>query len=102
MVIILDNKQSIGSNRTKHNLQMKNRQECQITGIVDVKSYEPQEVVAILEDSILTVKGEKLHVSRLSVEQGELNLEGKINSLCYANHTSAAQKGENLLARMFR
>lgn len=98
----MDVRQSANTVKKVHNLQMKNRQECQITGIIDVKSYEPQEIVAILEDSILTIKGDKLHVNKLSLEQEELLLEGKINSFCYTNHASARQKGEKLLARMFK
>ena len=98
----LDARQVANAKKMSHDLQMKNRHECQITGVQDVRSYEPKEVVVITEDSILTIKGENLHVNRLSIEQGELDLEGIFQSFVYTKHTTLAQKGENLLSRMFR
>lgn len=98
----MDARQIVNSRKSVHDLQMKNRRECQITGVHDVRSYEAKEVIVVTQDSILTIKGENLHVSRLDIEQGELDLEGTFHSFAYTKHTTLAQKGENLLARMFR
>ena len=35
----------------------------------------------------LTVEGEGLHVEKLSLDVGELTLEGNIQSLCYSRET---------------
>lgn len=98
----MDTRQVANSGKMSHDLQMKNRHECQITGVQDVRSYEPKEVVVITQDSILTIKGENLHVSNLNIEKGKLDLEGTFQSFVYTKHTTLAQKGENLLSRMFR
>ena len=46
----------------------------------------------------LTVRGERLHVEKLSLDRGELTLTGEIQSLDY-DDTPAARDG--LLSRLF-
>lgn len=86
----------------KHNLEIIKRQSCHITGVVDVKEFEPQEIIIVLEDSILSLKGTDLHVDNLNIDQGELQLSGKVGSLQYTNKSSFKKKGEGLLKRMFQ
>ena len=44
----------------------------------------------------------KLDVSRLSVEKGELDIDGTIESYAYSEVNSYAKKGESMLGRLFR
>ena len=48
------------------------------------------------------IKGSDLHVKRLTLEKGEVDLEGRIDSLTYSDHTTLAAKGESLLGRLFK
>ena len=47
----------------------------------------------------LTVRGTDLHINRLSVEVGELLMEGHISSLTY---TDEPQKGGGFFSKVFR
>ena len=48
------------------------------------------------------VKGSDLHVNRLSLEKGEVDLSGTIDSVAYSEVHPAAKTGENILSRLFR
>ena len=47
---------------------------------------------------LLTVEGEGLHVEKLSLDMGELSLEGSIQSLCYSHDR---QKKGSFWSRVF-
>ena len=48
------------------------------------------------------IKGNELHVTRLSLEKGEVDLEGKIDSLAYSEITTPAAKAESFFGKLFR
>ena len=51
---------------------------------------------------MLTIRGKGLHVSRLCLEEGEVDVEGQIDSLIYSDSGRKNQKDKALLARLFR
>ena len=59
-----------------HRLNMEDRKRIDFTGITDVVSFDPVKVVLESDYGHITIKGEGLHVNRLSVEKGELDLDG--------------------------
>ena len=48
------------------------------------------------------IKGADLHVNRLSLEKGEIDLEGRIDSFQYSEVSDFKKGGESLLNRLFR
>lgn len=88
-------------NRT-HKIIMTNRHICLISGVKDVLSFDLHEVLLETEQGMLTMKGADLHVSRLSLEQGEVDVDGHIDSLVYSDVAGMGQKGESFLTRLFR
>ena len=64
---------------------------------------ETGEVVLRTEDGLLMIKGEELHVSRLTLEKGEVDIDGKIDSLTYTGgQGKKADKGTSLFRKMFQ
>lgn len=59
-----------------HSCQVQNRSSVRLTGIREVVSFDEQQAVMDTDMGLLTIKGKDLHVSRLTVEQGEVDLEG--------------------------
>ena len=49
----------------------------------------------------LVIKGEQLHVKQLDLEKGEVDLEGKVDSLTYLSKNTD-NRDESLFRRMFR
>ena len=90
-------------NRRPHRLDLMNRGTGSVTGIQDVVAFDENQIVLDTDMGLLTVKGKGLHVSRLTLEKGEVDIDGRIDSLTYSEQTaSAGSKAESLLSRLFR
>ena len=85
-----------------HRLMMQNRSALSITGIRDVVSFDENQVVMDTDLGLLTMKGKDLHVSRLTLEKGEVDVDGTIDSLVYSSNESYRKSGESLFNRLFR
>ena len=68
-----------------HNVIMEDRKSLMITGVSDVDSFDEQTVVVYTDMGELTVRGSGLHIGRLNVETGELNVTGQIYALGYTD-----------------
>lgn len=89
-------------NRGAHKINMMNRRTGSITGVTDVISFDIAEVLLETELGMLQIKGADLHVNRLSLEKGEIELEGRIDSVQYSEVSDFKKSGESLLNRLFR
>lgn len=86
---------------SSHKLMLENRQGGTVTGVRDVSSFDEKEILLVTEAGKLLIKGEQLHMKRLNLEKGEVDLEGKVDSLTYLSK-NMDKKEESLLKRMFR
>lgn len=84
-----------------HKLILYNRSSLQTTGIEDVISFDTNEIVMNTEDGLLMVRGEDLHVNHLSLEKGEVNIDGHVDSLIYSNSQKIPKHAEKGFARLF-
>lgn len=84
-----------------HKLMLEKRQGGVITGVSDVTSFDEKEILLMTGEGKLQIKGEQLHVKQLNLERGEVELEGRVDSLIYLSR-STDKKEESLLKRMFR
>ena len=66
-----------------HKLVLNNRTASLVTGVKDVLSFDLNEVLLETEQGMLMVKGTDLHVNRLSLEKGEVDLSGNIDSIAF-------------------
>ncbi|GLB28642.1 hypothetical protein LAD12857_05650 [Lacrimispora amygdalina] len=85
-----------------HRLTIDNRASSTMTGIRDVVSFDENQVVLDTDMGLLTLKGKDLHVSRLTLEKGEVDLNGSIESLIYSSNEALRRSGESLLSRLFK
>jgi sporulation protein YabP len=83
-----------------HNCIIEDRKLLSVSGVNDVGSFDEETIIASTDYGELTVKGEKLHITKLSLEIGELCIEGYISSLSYTDAPSAHQGG--FFSRVFR
>ena len=88
--------------RGVHKLTLTNRGALSINGVVDVISFDLNEVLLETEAGMLTVKGQDLHVNRLTLEKGEVEISGNIDSLLYSEVSGLGQKTESFFARLFQ
>ena len=98
-------RQGSGMNLSKqrvHKFLLTNRRTCMISGVMDVISFDLAVVLLETDQGMLTIKGSDLHVNRLSLEKGEIDIEGKIDSLIYSETAGFSGKGESLFGKLFR
>ncbi len=85
-----------------HRIEMSNRKTLLITGVKDVNSFDEQEILLETEMGMLLIRGSKLHIDRLSIERGETDVDGRVDSLIYTELKGHTKSGETWLKRMFR
>ena len=90
-----DNKKALS-----HKLMIDARKRSSITGVLDVISFDAKEVLLETELGVLTIRGDELHVNRLTLEKGEIDLDGKLDSFCYSDKKNSSE--DSFLKRMFR
>lgn len=70
-----------------HNVIFEERKRLTISGVTDIESFDEQTVVVYCQTGELAIRGEGLHINRIDVDTGELNLEGvRIDSLVYSDN----------------
>ena len=75
-----------------HKLVINNRKASTVTGVIDVLSFDLNEILLETEQGMLMVKGSDLHV----------NLSGGIDSVAYSEVQAHGKSQENLFAKLFR
>ncbi len=82
-----------------HNCILEDRRTLSVSGVNDVGSFDEEMIIASTDYGELTVKGEKLHITKLSLEIGELCIEGNIAALSYAD---VPDKNVSFFSKVFR
>lgn len=82
----------------QHNVILEGRARLSVSGVEDVESFDEHEVVMQTGQGNLIVRGSQLHIGSLSLETGELNLEGLVTDL---NYEETAPSG-SLWSRLFK
>ena len=89
-------------NMPNHSVIMKNRNFIQLSGVMDVISFDASEIILETSQGMLMIKGEQLHMSHLSLEKGEVNVDGNVDSLTYSESHKAAKQAQKLMGRLFK
>ncbi len=66
-----------------HNVIIEGRERLSISGVEDVESFDEESIIIYTSKGTLTVLGEGMRIEKLSVDQGELTVEGNIGALQY-------------------
>lgn len=85
-----------------HKLVISNRKTSMITGVLDVLAFDLNEILLETEQGMLMVKGKDLHVNRLNLEKGEVDLAGHIDSVAYSDVPHGNKKNESLFMKLFK
>jgi sporulation protein YabP len=84
------------------NLILENRERLNISGVIDVESFNDENVVVDTELGILVIRGMDLHINKLNIDNSELGIEGDIISCEYSDKEGSRSKGSGFFARMFK
>lgn len=84
------------------NIVLENREKLNITGILDVFSFDDQIIIVETELGLLTIKGVDLKINKLSIDTSDFVVDGKINSLTYSDSDTSIKKNKNILSKIFK
>lgn len=82
-----------------HHLVLEGREQLAVSGVEEVESFDENTIVMVTCQGTLIVRGEGLHIEKLSLDGGDLRVEGNIDSLTYEEDRGV--RG-GLLSRLFR
>ena len=85
-----------------HKLSMDNRKRLTLTGIKDVVSFDLTQILLESTLGMIYIKGSDIKVTRLSLEKGEVDIEGTVDSIVYSDVKDYGEKGKSILKRMFK
>lgn len=82
-----------------HHLILEEREALSVSGVEEVESFDENTIVMYTCKGALVVRGEGLHIEKLSLDGGDLKVEGTIDALTYED--GVREKG-GLFSRLFR
>ena len=81
-----------------HRLELTGREHLLVSGVDDVERFDETGIVMSTCAGVLVVTGENLHIGKLSLDGGELSVDGRIDGISYEDGTSS---GGGFLRRLF-
>ena len=82
-----------------HRVTLEGRERLVVSGVEDVERFDENEIVMNTADGALVVTGENLHIDKLSLDGGELHVDGRVETLSYED--AAGARGGGLFSRLF-
>lgn len=84
-----------------HRLILNDRGAMSLTGIQKVQTFEPKEIVLETEQGLLNIKGDKLDIKQLDLQNGVVEISGHVDAMIYPRQSQRGSK-ESLLGRIFK
>jgi len=86
---------------SRHGITIEKRESINVSGVIDVISFDEESVIAETELGVVIIRGINLHVKRINLESGELSVTGEIDGLAYEN-PGAVGKSKSIMGRLFK
>jgi sporulation protein YabP len=101
--MVLDqNRYDRNDSHLSHEIKMYNRKKMDITGVVNVESFDNEEFLLETECGFLAIRGQNLHMKNLSVEDGLVAIEGLVMDMAYVDHTTGGDKAKGFFSKLFK
>ena len=91
-------------NRRAHQVIMLNKRQMTVSGVIRVENFNDNTIVVITEFGTMTIEGASLHISKLSLETGEVNIDGELAGLFYSGgeFDTSGKKSSALFGKLFK
>ena len=66
-----------------HSLSMENREKLSLGGVEDVSGFDENLIVLTTSQGQLSIRGEGLHIDRIDLDAGQLEVRGHVQELSY-------------------
>ncbi len=82
----------------EHSISLDSRQKLTVSGVEEVESFDENTITMYTNHGMLLVRGEGLHIEKLSLDGGDLKVEGQVDSLSYEDQERSSG---GFLSRLF-
>lgn len=66
-----------------HRIVITNREQVALEGVIHVDSFDDREIILETELGMMAIRGEDLHIKQLSLDDGQLSVEGVVKAVDY-------------------
>lgn len=77
-----------------HRVIVTNREQVMVEGVIHVDKFDDEEIVLETDLGMMALRGEDLHIKQLSLESGELVVEGIVRIVEYLEDGGRIGKGK--------
>lgn len=70
-----------------HHIILEEREQLVISGVEEVESFDESAIYLTTAQGMLEIQGEGLHIEKLSLDGGDLKVEGRVNALIYGEES---------------
>lgn len=81
-----------------HRLTLDARSRLSITGVLEVESFDESEILLTSTRGPMSIRGKGLHLQQLSIDGGQVLIDGSIDAISYEDEIRAAG---GFFARLF-
>ena len=81
-----------------HRLELEGRERLTVSGVEDVERFDESTIVMATCVGTMVISGEGLHIGKLSLDGGEMHVDGRIDAVSYED---APAPRMSLLSRLF-
>jgi len=86
--------------KKEHKILIESREKMSISGIIDVESFDENEIILYTTDGAVNLYGEDFKINKLNVDSGDVEIEGYINEIKYTG-VEKSEKG-GFWSKIFR
>ena len=72
-----------------HHIILEEREQLSVSGVEEVESFDENTILLVTAQGALEIQGEGLHIEKLSLDGGDLKVEGRVNALVYGEENRA-------------
>lgn len=82
-----------GGGGAPHHVVIEDRRSLTVSGVEDVERFDENSIVLSTAKGMMTVTGEELHIEKLSLDGGDLKVEGSIDAVVYEDERPGDRGG---------
>jgi len=84
----------------RHTLHLDEREKIRIGGVLEVQSFDEEGVLMETTCGLLLLRGAGLHIGKLDLDEGDVIVEGTIDSMTYSD--GSLTEKHSILGKLFR
>ena len=91
------------SGSERHRISVLGRGSLEVSGVLDVMSFDEQAVLLSTTCGTMEISGDSLHIHILNMEDGIVAMDGRVDSVAYFDTESGDRdRKNNFFAKLFR